>query len=199
MYFIIKHFIIYHIDSIDSMCIFPKTGMENCDKNGPSMAMVTRMLPSSDKGRFYALARVFSGKLGTGQQVNIMGTKYKHGKKEDFYKKPIQRTIIATGGYTEPIDDVPCGAICVLVGIDQFLVTRGSVCTADIEQPYPFHLKQDGGLPVVRVAVEPKDPQHLPKLVEGLKRLAKSTPGVQVWIRNFSWNLVFFFKRQFFI
>ena len=32
--------------------------------------------------------------------------------------------------------------------------------------------------PVVRVAVEPKDPQHLPKLVEGLKRLAKSDPMV---------------------
>jgi len=33
--------------------------------------------------------------------------------------------------------------------------------------------------PVVRVAVEPKNPQDLPKLVEGLKRLAKSDPMVQ--------------------
>merc|ERR1719283_511746 len=33
--------------------------------------------------------------------------------------------------------------------------------------------------PVVRVAVEPKDPKDLPKLVEGLKRLAKSDPMVQ--------------------
>merc|ERR1711872_1171204 len=31
---------------------------------------------------------------------------------------------------------------------------------------------------VVRVAVEPKNPQDLPKLVEGLKRLAKSDPMV---------------------
>lgn len=34
--------------------------------------------------------------------------------------------------------------------------------------------------PVVRVAVEPKNPAELPKLVEGLKRLAKSDPMVQV-------------------
>merc|ERR1712121_383223 len=34
--------------------------------------------------------------------------------------------------------------------------------------------------PVVRVAVEPKDHQQLPKLVEGLKRLAKSDPMVLV-------------------
>merc|ERR1719340_550832 len=34
--------------------------------------------------------------------------------------------------------------------------------------------------PVVRVAVEPKNPADLPKLVEGLKRLAKSDPMVQI-------------------
>ena len=33
--------------------------------------------------------------------------------------------------------------------------------------------------PVVRVAVEAKNPADLPKLVEGLKRLAKSDPMVQ--------------------
>jgi len=35
--------------------------------------------------------------------------------------------------------------------------------------------------PVVRVAVEPKNPADLPKLVEGLKRLAKSDPCVQCY------------------
>ena len=33
--------------------------------------------------------------------------------------------------------------------------------------------------PVVRVTVEPENPADLPKLVEGLKRLAKSDPMVQ--------------------
>ena len=36
--------------------------------------------------------------------------------------------------------------------------------------------------PVVRVAVEAKNPSDLPKLVEGLKRLAKSDPMVQVCV-----------------
>jgi elongation factor 2 len=36
--------------------------------------------------------------------------------------------------------------------------------------------------PVVRVAVEPKNPSDLPKLVEGLKRLAKSDPLCQCYI-----------------
>ena len=38
--------------------------------------------------------------------------------------------------------------------------------------------------PVVRVAVEPKNPADLPKLVEGLKRLTKSDPMVQVCTQN---------------
>ena len=38
--------------------------------------------------------------------------------------------------------------------------------------------------PVVRVAVEPRNPADLPKLVEGLKRLAKSDPMVQVIKKN---------------
>ena len=50
--------------------------------------------------------------------------------------------------------------------------------------------------PVVRVAVECKNPSELPKLVEGLKRLAKSDPMVQVrglcasWLRNSRLNPV---------
>ena len=38
--------------------------------------------------------------------------------------------------------------------------------------------------PVVRVAVEAKNPSDLPKLVEGLKRLAKSDPMVQCSIEE---------------
>ena len=37
--------------------------------------------------------------------------------------------------------------------------------------------------PVVRIAVEAKNPADLPKLVEGLKRLAKSDPMVQVTMK----------------
>lgn len=33
------------------------------------------------------------------------------------------------GRYTEPIEDVPCGNICGLVGVDQFLVKTGTIST----------------------------------------------------------------------
>lgn len=44
--------------------------------------------------------------------------------------------------------------------------------------------------PVVRVAVEVKNPSDLPKLVEGLKRLAKSDPMVQCLIEESGEHIV---------
>jgi len=44
--------------------------------------------------------------------------------------------------------------------------------------------------PVVRVAVEAKNPADLPKLVEGLKRLAKSDPMVQCIIEESGEHIV---------
>jgi len=44
--------------------------------------------------------------------------------------------------------------------------------------------------PVVRVAVEPKNPSDLPKLVEGLKRLSKSDPCVKCYIEESGEHIV---------
>lgn len=35
------------------------------------------------------------------------------------------------GRYVEPIEDVPCGNIVGLVGVDQFLVKTGTITTYD--------------------------------------------------------------------
>ena len=58
---------------------------------GPLCMYVSKMVPTNDKGRFYAFGRVFSGIVSTGQKVRIMGPNYVPGKKEDLYNKPIQR------------------------------------------------------------------------------------------------------------
>merc|ERR1712168_857446 len=134
------------------------------------------MVPTSDKGRFYAFGRVFAGTCETGQKVRIMGPNYVHGKKEDLNVKNIQRTILMMGRTVEPIPSVPCGNICGLVGVDQYLVKTGTISNS--ETAHNMKQMKFSVSPVVRVAVEPKDPQHLPKLVEGLKRLAKSDPMV---------------------
>merc|ERR1712121_436759 len=115
-------------------------------------------------------------------KARIMGPNFVPGKKEDLYGKPIQRTILMMGRYTEAIEDVPCGNICGLVGVDQFLVKTGTLTTSD--KSHNMKQMKFSVSPVVRVAVEAKNPADLPKLVEGLKRLAKSDPMVQCMIEE---------------
>jgi len=157
-------------------------GIKNCDPEAPLMMYVSKMVPTSDKGRFYAFGRVFSGKVATGQKCRIMGPNFIPGKKEDLYEKNIQRTILMMGGRVEAIEDVPAGNICGLVGVDQFLVKTGTLTT--FKDAHNMKVMKFSVSPVVRVAVEPKNPQDLPKLVEGLKRLAKSDPMVQCIIEE---------------
>merc|ERR1712240_30487 len=121
--------LLYEGPSDDAAC----QAIRNCDTEGPLMMYVSKMVPTSDKGRFYAFGRVFAGKVSTGQKCRILGPNYVPGQKTDLYEKSIQRTILMMGG---------------------------------------------------RVAVEPKNPADLPKLVEGLKRLSKSDPMVQCMIEE---------------
>merc|ERR1712017_60779 len=101
----------------------------------------------------YGFGRVFCGTIRTGMKAIMMGR------------------------YTEPVDDCPCGNTIALVGIDQFLLKSGTI--SDHESAHNIRVMKFSVSPVVRVAVEAKNPSDLPKLVEGLKRLSKSDPCVQ--------------------
>merc|ERR1712184_218726 len=98
--------------------------------------------------------------------------------KEDLYEKSIQRTILMMGGRVEAIEDVPAGNICGLVGVDQFLVKTGTLTT--FKDAHNMKVMKFSVSPVVRVAVECKNPADLPKLVEGLRRLESiSSPELE--------------------
>lgn len=152
-------------------------GIRNCDVNGPLVMYVSKMVPTSnDRARFYAFGRVFSGKIATGQKVRMLGPNYVPGKKTDLWVKNIQRTIIMMGRYVEQVPDIPAGNTCGLVGVDQYLLKSGTITTS--ETGHTIRTMKFSVSPVVRVAVEPKSAADLPKLVEGMKRLAKSDPMV---------------------
>lgn len=152
--------------------------MRNCDPKGPLMIYISKMVPAADKGRFYAFGRVFSGTVGSGQKVRIMGANYKPGKKDDVFEKNITRTVLMMGRTVESIPDVPCGNTVALSGVDQYLIKTGTIASCDFPESYPIRSMKYSVSPVVRVAVKPKNPGDLPKLVEGLKKLAKSDPLV---------------------
>jgi elongation factor 2 len=150
--------------------------IRKCDKSGELMMYVSKMVPTSEKGRFYAFGRVFGGTIATGQTVRIYGPDFQPGKKKDLHVKKVQRTVLMMGRYIEQMPDCPAGNIIGLVGIDAYLLKCGTICSH--KEAYPFHTMKYSVSPVVRVAVDVANASDLPKLIEGLKRLAKSDPLV---------------------
>jgi len=150
--------------------------IRECKADGPLMMYVSKMVPTSDKGRFYAFGRVFSGTIATGQKVRIQGPHYKAGSKEDLNVKNIQRTVLMMGRTTEQIADVPCGNTVALVGIDAYILKSGTI--TNLDSAHNIADMKYSVSPVVKVAVKVKDGKDLPKLVEGLKKLSKSDPLV---------------------
>lgn len=163
-------------------------GIRDCDPKGPLVLYVSKMVPTSDKGRFYAFGRVFSGTVRAGPKIRIQGPNYVPGKKDDLFVKSVQRTVLMMGRYIEPIEDCPAGNIIGLVGIDQFLLKSGTLTTS--ETAHNMRVMKFSVSPVVQVAVEVKNAADLPKLVEGLKRLSKSDPCVQAWIAETGEHIV---------
>ncbi|KAJ7177602.1 P-loop containing nucleoside triphosphate hydrolase protein [Mycena filopes] len=163
-------------------------GIRDCDPAGPLVLYVSKMVPTSDKGRFYAFGRVFSGTVRSGQTVRIQGPNYVPGKKDDLFVKSVQRTVLMMGRTVDALDDCPAGNIVGLVGIDQFLLKSGTLTTS--QTAHNMRVMKFSVSPVVQVAVEVVNPVDLPKLVEGLKRLSKSDPCVKVSISESGEHLV---------
>lgn len=175
---------LYEGPADDEACI----GVKKCDPSAGLMLYVSKMVPTSDKGRFYAFGRVFSGTVKSGQKVRIQGPNFVPGKKDDLFVKAIQRVVLMMGRFVEPIDDCPAGNIVGLVGIDQFLLKSGTLTT--YESAHNLKVMKFSVSPVVQVAVEVKNANDLPKLVEGLKRLSKSDPCVLTYMSESGEHIV---------
>ncbi|UJR19151.1 hypothetical protein I4U23_022281 [Adineta vaga] len=152
--------------------------MKECDPDGPLMIYISKMIPQSDTNRFYAVGRIFSGIVRTNQTVRIMGPNFILGKKDDLFITNLEFSpIIFMGDRIESIDEIPCGNICGLIGIDRYLIKNGTITTyenAYLIRKMKFHVS-----PLVRVAVEPTNVEDLPKLIEKLKYLNQLDPIVE--------------------
>jgi len=134
------------------------------------------MVPA-DKGRFFAFGRIFSGTVTSGQKVRIMGPNYVPGEKKDLFVKNIQRVVLMMGRTQEALNNIPCGNLAGLVGVDQYILKTGTL--SDSDKAHNIKTMKYSVSPVVRVAVGVKDASNLSKLIDGLAKLSKSDPLVQ--------------------
>ena len=151
-------------------------GIRDCDPTAPLMMYISKMVPTNDKGRFFAFGRVFSGTAKPSQKVTMFGPNYIPGGKADKFVCNLTRTVILMGNKHEDVTCIPCGNTGALVGVDKYLTKTGTVTT--YEHAHNIRVMKYSVSPVVRVAISPQNACDLPKMIEGMKKLSKSDPLV---------------------
>ena len=141
----------------------------NCDDNGPAIMMIVNMQIDPAAGPV-AIGRLFSGTLKDGQLVNIIDTK-REGR--------IQSVNFFMGNQREMVGELSAGNIPALLGLGDARAgqTLSTVKGIDVFEGIKYVSE-----PVVQMAIEPKHPKDLPKLVETLKRLTIEDPNLVIKI-----------------
>jgi elongation factor 2 len=142
-----------------------------CDEKGPAVMMVTTINVDPQAGRV-ATGRLFSGTIKDGDEVYLVDAK-RPGK--------VQSVNIYMGNTREVVSMLPTGNIPALLGLD-YAVAGETIST--VKNIPAFESIKYVSEPVVTIAVEPKHPKDLPKLVEALRRITVEDPNLIVKINE---------------
>lgn len=142
-----------------------------CDEKGPVLMMVTTINVDPQAGRV-ATGRLFSGTIKDGDEVQLVDAK-RPGK--------VQSVNIYMGNTREVVSVLSAGNIPALLGLD-YAVAGETIST--IKGTQAFESIKYVSEPVVTIAVEPKHPKDLPKLVEALRRITVEDPNLVVKINE---------------
>ena len=149
----------------------------NCDDNGPAVMMIVNMTIDPAAGPV-AIGRLFSGTLKDGQVINLIDTK-REGR--------IQSVNFFMGNQREMVGELGAGNIPALLGLGN---ARAGQTLSSVKDVTLFEVIQYVSEPVVQMAIEPKHPKDLPKLVEALRRITIEDPNLVVKINEESGETV---------
>ncbi|XP_072762084.1 elongation factor-like GTPase 1 isoform X2 [Anoplolepis gracilipes] len=142
-------------------------------------------------GTLVAFARVYSGTIKIGDEVFVLGPKHnpavalereKAGEEVDsslvlkdlkpgkhITKVTISKLYILMGRELEAVNKVPAGNVFGIGGLEEHVLKTATLSTT-VACP-SFTELTSLAVPILRVAIEPKHPNDLPKLISGLKLL----------------------------
>lgn len=142
-----------------------------CDEKGPALMMVTTINVDPQAGRV-ATGRLYSGTIKDGDEVYLIDAK-RPGR--------VQSVNIYMGNTREIVSVLPAGNIPALLGLD-YAIAGETIST--VKGAQAFESIKYVSEPVVTIAVEPKHPKDLPKLVEGLRTITVEDPNLIVKINE---------------
>ncbi len=140
--------------------------MLKCDEKGPTVLCFNKAQMDPHAG-LVATGRLFSGSLQEGDMVYLVGAKSNYR---------VQQVSMYMGAFREVVERIVAGNIAALLGLDQARPGETLVCLDHRDGMVPFERIKYVSEPVVTIAVEPKHPKELPRLVEIMHRLAVEDP-----------------------
>ncbi len=142
--------------------------MLKIDDEGPLVVCITNVIIDPQAG-VVSTGRVFSGTIEKADDVYLLLANME-------YK--VQQVSIYMGQYREVVDAIPAGNIVALLGLDQGRAGETIVDYAHSEGAVGFEQIKYISDPVLTVAVEPKRPVDLPRLVDAMTKLSIQDPNL---------------------
>jgi len=142
----------------------------NCDPNGKTAFVITRIIIDQRSGKEISAGRLFSGKIQNGMEVYLNLAKR---------KQKIQQVLVYSGVKPEQVDEIGAGNVLAISGITG---EAGETITTAPETPFEElkHIFE----PVITKSIEVKKMMDLPKLIEILRQVGKEDPSVKVEINE---------------
>ncbi|XP_074515485.1 elongation factor-like GTPase 1 [Sebastes fasciatus] len=186
------------------------TGSESTPQDGQPAGSGTAKMESltlrdskpgeeEDQQTFIAFARVYSGVVKKGQRVFVLGPKYDpaHGlnmlpegcsASDRVPEVPhlsccsMENLYLLMGRELEELEEVPVGNVLGIGGLEECILKSATLSTSPACPPFiPLNFE---ATPIVRVAIEPKHPSEMPKLVRGMRLLNQADPCAEVLIQE---------------
>ncbi len=149
--------------------------MMEADPNGPLVFAIADMRLDTRIRRLVATGRIFSGTLRQGEEVYLINARR---------RAKVLQVSIYMGPDREVVDEIPAGNIAAVLGLDEAKAGETAVTAKYGESMPPFEKLRYVSEPVVTVAIEPKDPRELPKLIDALHKLSIEDPNIVVKINQ---------------
>lgn len=142
-------------------------------------------------------ARLYSGTLRVGQTISALLPKYNaslaptHPSNANYISNiTVQGLYMMMGRDLIAVAEVPAGNIFAIRGLEGIVIRNATLCGLDeAEGEATSDFVNLAGInklssPIVRVALEPKNPSNMPKLVEGLRLLNQADPCVETLVQS---------------
>ncbi|RLI22616.1 elongation factor EF-2 [Candidatus Bathyarchaeota archaeon] len=148
--------------------------MLNCDDKGPTVMCITQAQMDPHAG-LVATGRLFSGTIREGDQVHLVGAK------KDYR---VQQVSMYMGAFREVVGEISAGNIAALLGLDLARAGETLIDVTHKDIMIPFERIKYVSEPVVTIAIEPKHPKDLPRLVDAMNRLSIEDPNLVTTINK---------------